>query len=598
MKRIIALLLSVVMLCSLAACTARQDGQTAKQAKDYSQVYAAIKKQYDNANATLRNDGVFYAADAQSTADAAVKEESSEYSGTNVQVEGVDEGDIVKTDGEYIYALSSGDIVIYKADGENSRKIGSIAASGENRWVSEMYICNNVLVLVKNEGGNIFICEDRAAADTEAETDKTIAEFYDVSDPSAPVLKGTVGQDGWLLTSRLYDGKLYLISTYTVWNEPDEDDPQTYVPSYYRNGKSSLADCDCISIAPGMNGASYVVASCYDVKSGEQTAQRSVLGAGTQLYMNESSLYLASSRYEETCSNERKEDMYTVKDHAVEQFTDITRINASDLTVAATGTVKGLLESQFSMDEYEGNLRLVTTREPERYTVYTDEKRGFENWEWPEDGEKSSNGLYILDGNLKQLAAVEGLAEDERVYSVRFDGDFVYFCTFRQVDPLFAVNVSDPNNPKILSQLKISGFSEYLHPWSDTRLFGLGNEADENSGAAEGLKLVMFDISDKANVTAKHTLNLGDSYSEALYNHKAILISPEKNLIAFGTDNKYLVFSYSDEGGFKQQASIDLGEDWCSSRGLYIGDCAYIVSDLGMKVLSMQSFEMICTAEL
>ena len=594
MKRIIALILSVVMLCSLAACTARQDGQTAKSIKDYSQVYAAIKKQYDDSG--LRS-AALYTSGADSAADAAVKEESSEYSGTNVQVEGVDEGDIVKTDGEYIYALSSGDIVIYKADGENSRKIGSIAASGENRWVSEMYICNNVLVLVKNEGG-YFICGDSVPDGTAAETEKTIAELYDVSDPSAPVLKGTVGQDGWLLTSRLYDGKLYLISTYTVWNEPDEDDPQTYVPSYYRNGKSGLAECDCISIAPGMSGASYVVAACYDVKSGEQTAQRAVLGAGTQLYMNESSLYLASSRYEETYSNERKEDVYTVKDYAGEQFTDITRINAADLTVAATGTVKGLLESQFSMDEYEGKLRLVTTQEPEHYTVYTDEKHGFENWEWPEEEEASSNGLYILDGNLKQLAAVEGLAEGERVYSVRFDGDFVYFCTFRQVDPLFAVNVSDPKNPKILSELKISGFSEYLHPWSDTRLFGLGNEADEDSGATEGIKLVMFDISDKENVTAKHTFNLGgDSYSEALYNHKAILVSPEKALIAFGAENKYLVFSYSDEGGFKQQASIDLGEYWGSSRGLYIGDCAYIVSDLGMKVLSMQSFETVCTVE-
>lgn len=594
MKRIIALILSVVMLCSLAACTARQDGQTAKSIKDYSQVYAAIKKQYDDSG--LRS-AALYTSGADSAADAAVNEESSEYSGTNVQVEGVDEGDIVKTDGEYIYALSSGDIVIYKADGENSRKIGSIAASGENRWVSEMYICNNVLVLVKNEGG-YFICGDSVPYGTAAETEKTIAEFYDVSDPSAPVLRDTVGQDGWLLTSRLYDGKLYLISTYTVWNEPDEDDPQTYVPSYYRNGESSLAECDCISIATGMSGASYVVAACYDVKSGEQTAQRAVLGAGTQLYMNESSLYLASSRYEETYSNERKEDVYTVKDYAGEQFTDITRINAADLTVAATGTVKGFLESQFSMDEYEGKLRLVTTQEPEHYTVYTDEKHGFENWEWPEEEEASSNGLYILDGNLKQLAAVEGLAEGERVYSVRFDGDFVYFCTFRQVDPLFAVNVSDPKNPKILSELKISGFSEYLHPWSDTRLFGLGNEADEDSGATEGIKLVMFDISDKENVTAKHTFNLGgDSYSEALYNHKAILVSPEKALIAFGAENKYLVFSYSDEGGFKQQASIDLGEYWGSSRGLYIGDCAYIVSDLGMKVLSMQSFETVCTVE-
>lgn len=597
MKRTIALLLSIVMLCSLAACAVQQGEQAAADFENYSQVYAAIKNRYDNAVIRYGSDTASPTS-FKNAADAAVRVVSEEYSGTNVQVEGVDEGDIVKTDGRYIYALSEGQIVIYKADGENSQKIGSIAASEENQWVCEMYICDNVLVVVKNKCGNIYICEDRAASETEQETEKALAEFYDVSDPSAPVLSRSVGQDGWLLTSRLYDGKLYLISSYTVWSEPDENDPQTYIPSFYRDGEKNLADCGCISIAPETQGTDYVVAAAYDVKSGDQTAQRSILGAGAQLYMNEGSLYLASGRYEETWSNERKEDVYTVKDYTGEHFTDITRINVSDLSVAGSGTVKGLLESQFSMDEYKGNLRLVTTQDPEHYTVYTDEKRGFENWEWPEEEEKSSNGLYILDGSLKQLAAVEGLAEGERVYSVRFEGGFVYFCTFRQVDPLFAVNVSDPKNPKILSELKISGFSEYLHTWSDTRLFGLGNEADEDSGATEGLKLVMFDISDKANVTAKHTLNLsGDSYSEALYNHKAILISPEKNLIAFGVENKYLVFTYSDAGGFKQQASIDLGEYYGGSRGLYIGDCAYIVSDLGMKVLSMQSFETIGTVE-
>lgn len=592
MKRIIALILSVAMLGCLAACTERQEGQTVKSVSEYSQVYAAIKEHYDASG--LR--GVTAYANSDGAAADADAEESGGYSKTNVQVEGIDEGDIVKTDGEYIYALSSGAVVIYKADGENSRRLGSIDAGDENSWVSEIYVCGDVLVLVKNEGG-YFICEDSVPYGTSADTAKTTAQFYDVSDPSAPALRGTVGQDGWLLTSRLYDGKLYLISSFTVWEEPDEDDPQTYVPSYYRDGAGSLAECDCISIAPGMQSADYVVMACYDVESGEQTAQRTVLGAGTQLYMNENSLYLASSRYEETWSNERREDVYTVKDYSAEQYTDITRINAADLTVAATGTVKGFLESQFSMDEYAGDLRLVTTQEPEHYTVYTDEKHGFENWEWPEEEEASSNGLYILDGDLKQLAAVEGLAEGERVYSVRFDGDYVYFCTFRQVDPLFAVDVSDPKNPKILSELKISGFSEYLHTWSDTRLFGLGNEADEDSGATEGLKLVMFDTSDKANVTVKHTLSLGDSYSEALYDHKAILISPEKGLIAFGTDSEYLVFSYSDENGFEQQASIDLGEYWGSSRGLYIGDCAYILSDLGMKVLSMQSFATLCTLE-
>ena len=164
MKKIIAFILSIVLLCSLAACTARQDGQTAKNIKGYSQVYAAIKKQYDDSG--LPSSAALYTSGADSSADAAVKEESREYSGTNVQVGGVDEGDIVKTDGEYIYALSSGDIVIYKADGENSRKIGSIAASGENRCVSEMYICDNVLVLVKNEGG-YFICEDSVPYGTE-----------------------------------------------------------------------------------------------------------------------------------------------------------------------------------------------------------------------------------------------------------------------------------------------------------------------------------------------------------------------------------------------------------------------------------------------
>lgn len=593
MKRYVALLLVAVMLCSLAACTGRKDdGQTAKEIRDYSQVYAAIKDGYMNGSVRAVN----YSAAKLSAADTAAPE-SAEHSGTNVQVEGIDEGDIVKTDGKYIYALCDDKVVIYKAGGANSSKIGSIESPAENGWIAEMYICDDILVLVSTNFGGCLFREDTTQADGEEETEKVTASIYDVSNPSAPVLKETLGQDGSLMTSRLYNGKLYLISSYIVWDAPDEDDPSTYVPSFYKGGSRSLASCDCISIAQ-MQSTAYAVAASYDVKSGSQLAQRSILGAGSQLYMNESSIYLASGRHEEKWSDERSEDVYTVRDYTGEQFTDITRINTADLSIAATGTVKGFLENQFSMDEYRGNLRLVTTYDPERYTVYTDEKRGFENWESPEDEENSSNGLYILDGSLKQLAAVEELAKGERVYSVRFDGDFVYFCTFRQIDPLFAVNVSNPKNPKILSELKISGFSEYLHPWSDKRLFGLGNEADANSGAVECLKLVMFDISDKANVTAKHSLKLSsDSYSEALYNHKALLISPEKNLIGFGAENKYLVFSYSDEDGFKQLASIDLGEYWGNLRGLYIGDCAYIVSDQGMKVLSMQSFEAIGTVE-
>lgn len=591
MKRIIAFVLSVVILCSLVACAAPQSKPAANNnAASYSELYAAVKKCHNGAERD-----VVYRGLTDDAAEAVKKENSADFSQTNVQVEGVDEGDIVKTDGEYIYTVSGGNVVIYKAAGAESEKLGAIEASEEGQYISELYICDNVLVLI---GNKYAICEDSAEYKAADDKEKTTAKFYDVSDPTAPKLMQTVGQDGWQLSCRLYDGKLYLISTYTVWSEPDESKPETFVPSFYRDGESIVADCKSITIAPEGESASYVVVSSYDVKSGQQLAQRSILGSGSMLYMNDRSLYLASPRFEETYSNERKEDVYTVSDYTSRMYTDITRVNVSDLTVAATGTVDGLLESQFSMDEYDGALRLVTTVDIDSYTVYKDEKHGFENWEPAEEEIKTTNSLYILDGSLNEISSVKGLAEDERVYSVRFDGAFVYFCTFRQIDPLFAVDVSNPKAPKILSELKISGFSEYLHPWSDTRLFGLGNEADTDTGAVSGMKLVMFDISDKANVTAKHTLKLDEDYSEALYNHKALLVSPEKNLIAFGAESKYVIFSYSDEEGFKKITEVDIGEDWNSSRGMYVGDFLYVVSDFGMKVLSMQNFETVGTVEL
>ncbi len=156
------------------------------------------------------------------------------------------------------------------------------------------------------------------------------------------------------------------------------------------------------------------------------------------------------------------------------------------------------------------------------------------------------------------------------------------------MDPLFAADLSDPTAPKILSALKISGFSEYLHNWSENRLFGLGNEADESDGWREGLKLVMFDTSDKANVTVKHTLVLDDaSYSEALYDHKAVFIDPVRNYIGFAAENTYYIFSYDDAAGFKLMYQFD-SDDWLgNTRGIRVGDNAYITTYNAMNVISM-----------
>ncbi len=176
--------------------------------------------------------------------------------------------------------------------------------------------------------------------------------------------------------------------------------------------------------------------------------------------------------------------------------------------------------------------------------------------------------------------------------------DCAYFCTFRNMDPLFAVDVSDPAAPKVLSALKISGFSEYLHPWDEGLLFGAGYEADETSGRRGTLKLVMFDTSDKADVTAK-TVEVTDlNYSEALDNHHAFLISLEKNLIAFPADDLYVIYGYDKARGFYPQAKLELeGWSW-NARGLFVDDMLYVVGENTVSVISLDGFQLVKTVEL
>ncbi len=564
MKKLIAASLCIALALGLCACRASQSA-----AGDYSAVYAAIKKCQSENQTTIRNDAADYEVEAFSQA-------QDSHSQTNVQVDGIDEGDLIKTDGSYIYYLDGKSLVIYEAAGENSRRTGSVTL-GEDVFAYNMYVEDGVLALIAGSYG----------AD-DSDRSCTTVYYYDVSDPANARLTASTGQDGWLMTSRLYDGRLYLVTSYYVEDETVRSKPETYVPQLYLNGASRLADGSCISIMPEPASTCYTVAAAYDMKSGALAAHRAVLGADGTVYMNKTSLYLSASRAEQETLRTYKESVYDVSECASGQYTDIMRLNVSDLSLAASGTVEGYLDSQFSIDEYKGSVRVVTTSTPSYWSVYTDAERGLESYKYDTERSMMSSNLYILDGQLNMLSSVEGLAENETVYSVRFDEDFVYFCTFRQVDPLFAADVSDPKAPKILSELKLSGFSEYLHKWSDDRLFGLGSEADEDSGMTEGLKLVMFDTSDKANVTVKNTLNLAeDSYTCALYDHTALLISPERNIIGFCTNESYLLFSYSDENGFEKRSETALGDNDASMRAAYVGEYAYIVSGSGMRVLDI-----------
>jgi len=531
---------------------------------------------------------------------------SSDFSHTNVQVDGIDEGDIVKTDGEYIYVIQNYKLIIYKADGAQTAQISSTAigsewketaqndrSSGSSQYPSEMFILGDRLAIISNSYSWLNYQEKDGIWHYENNSFISL-DIYDVSNPSAPQKITSLGQDGSLLASRLLGGKVYLVSNKYVYDY-NVDDPGTYVPNLYRDGVASLVDAKCIGIVPYANVTEYTVVSIYDLESAEILDTLALLGGGNTVYMNGDNLYLARSIFKTEESAPYTKSVYSVVDYTNTTSTGITRISLTEaaLTAQAECTVPGYLVDQFALDESSGYLRAVTTVSTDTYAVYTDNEFGFSNYKY---GESSTyNALYILDSALKVVGSIENLAKDEIVYSVRFSGDIGYFCTFRRVDPLFAADLSDPANPKILSALKISGFSNYLHSWSDGQLLGLGYEADEKEGATEGIKLVMFDVSDPANVSVQNTASVNAGWSVAMDNHKAILVDPAKNLFAFPADNRFLIYSYDEAKGFTLEADVTIADWSYNSRGLYIDNYIYILDSGVVYVLDMSTYAVAAT---
>jgi len=524
-------------------------------------------------------------------------DDGKDFSGTNTQVEGVDEGDIVKTDGDYIYILRNEELIIILADGADTKEVSRTRLSeggaldySKYNYAREIYINGDRLAIVCDayRVGNVGITY---SYDYYRDGSGTIIDIYDIADRNAPKRIAEVGQDGYFTASRMIGDTLCLITNYNVWSV-DEDDPETFVPALYRDGERELVSEGCLVICPPFNNTSYTVVTTYDINSGEAKSNQSVLGGGNNVYMNGSNLYVTRQEWSEEVGEPYQEDHYRVTKYSSAETTIITRFSfvGGKVSLISTGTVNGQLLNQFSLDEYNGYLRVVTTENDYSYTIYEDEKRGWSNYEYGDN--ESSNALYILNLDLITVSSITGLGRDERVYSVRFDGDVGYFVTFRQTDPLFTVDLADPFAPKVLSALKIPGFSQYLHVYGEGRLFGLGMDADPDTGWTNGMKLSMFDTSDKTNVTEKHMLKLDSTYSEALYNHKAILISPARDIIAFPTSNGYDVYGYSDDRGFYIRASIKGGEDWWgyNMRGLYIEDYAYICGTDGVSVFDMTDF--------
>ena len=309
---------------------------------------------------------------------------------------------------------------------------------------------------------------------------------------------------------------------------------------------------------------------------------------------------MSESQKQEYIAEMKNAEQEKIAKKEIDQTTTIIHkiaINNGAITYIARGDVPGILESQFSMDEYKNNLRVATTS-----NVYSTR------------GSYEYNNVYVLDSGMKTIGSLTHIAEQEKIYSTRFIGDRLYMVTFKRIDPFFVIDLATPTAPKILGKLKIPGYSDYLHPYDATHIIGVGKETGTNDWggvSTKGIKLALFDVSDVEHPTQIDKVEIGDAGSDsaALSDHKAFLFDKSKNLLViparvvkndvtvtdkYGTTQPNIwygayVFGLTPETGFVLKGTVEHGTGsdrsyWYGSsqnevkRSLYIGDVLYTLS--------------------
>ena len=543
-----------------------QEKQAKKQARMYSGETVSDGGEIASADSAAMDSGSAQNAAAYSGADSTG---TSGYSDTNVREESVGEADVVKTDGSRLYVMSGNRVEIVDIASEEMEEIAAVTVDPDS-YIRELYV----------EGSRMAVFYTQSKFTQEDGIEVRSREFactdvYDISDPSAPVKLNTFSQSGVYNTMRVKDGYAYVISSFY----PDTASPRSDVGAYVPSVQGGTLEADRIFMPEQEMGSEYTVITAFSLADPqEQTDSKAVFGSAGLCYVSSENIYVT-----ETC--------YDTDDTGMSR-TAVRKVAYHDgqLEGAAQAKVDGMLKDSFCIDEYNGYLRLVTT-------ITSD------NGVMPISGDSSaaepdsSNALYVLDGELQVTGEIRDLAPGETVYSARFMGDTGYFVTFRQVDPLFSVDLSDPASPQIIGELKIPGFSEYLHPYGEGLLLGIGMDVDEEGVTTEGVKLSMFDISDPGNVTEASVYVMEDMYgTDAAYDYKAVFADVEKNLFGFraygGNGDVYSVFSYDAAEGFRKVFSRELtyGGD---ARGLYAGERFYLVVGNTVESYTLSGFEKI-----
>ncbi|MBU1446190.1 beta-propeller domain-containing protein [Patescibacteria group bacterium] len=471
---------------------------------------------------------------ATKTAGAVAEESegSAEYSTTNVQVEGVDEADIVKTDGKYIYVVKGDTVRVIDAYlPDKMRELDAVTFGDENFHPEEMYVDGDKLVVI---GGSYYAypypLRDNLGIARYPYYGGSLSKVYifDISDKTNIIEFRTLEFEGDYSQSRKVDDMVYVVfNRYAFYAFDDILEADEIMPRYKDGEEESEPICGCgdVKYIPNIESSNYMIVVGIPINDKDAKIQKEVmLGTSENIYSSRDNLYVASTSWSYRSSNTSTN---------VYKFA----LNDNDIEYVSKGRVPGTILNQFSMDEYDGYFRIATTQG--------------NSW----DG-TSRNNVYTLDGDMNIAGKLEGIAPGESIYSMRFMGDRGYMVTFKKIDPFFVLDLSNPNYPTILGKLKIPGYSDYLHPYDENHIIGFGkdtvipSELDAESRSIDfewyqGMKIAMFDVTDVENPVQLHTEIIGDRGTDSplLSDHKALMFDKEKGLMAFPV----MVYELADE---------------------------------------------------
>ncbi len=540
---------------------------------------------------------------------------NTDYSNTNIQVQGVDEADLVKTDGKYIYSISQNRLLITDTTVEGNNIVTTLFKDEKVNPIEMMLDGKHLTVICRKVEYNTYDgTKDMRSIMPYYNSNVTIVNVYDISDVKNVVKLKTVEMDGNYLTSRKVGNSVYVITNKYVVNNESVD----IRPMYKIDNVEKIIDYDKIFYFPGTNCSTYTMIGVIDLSNASINADvTSYLSSAQNVYMSLENLYITAI----TGINNRT----FIRDDEYMSSTSIYKFSIKNdkIEFIARAELKGTTLNQFSMDEYNGYFRVTLNN-------------------------SKDNSLYVLDKNMNVIGKITGIAQGEKIYSTRFIKDRAYVVTFKTVDPLFVIDLKDPINPKILGELKIPGYSSYLHEYDENHIIGIGQDTTEvydkdKTGKIintryiiNGMKMAIFDVTDVNNPVQQFSMKIGNknTYSDVLYNHKSFLFSKEKNLLAFPIDvygsdvsiqtgdtrsevllpnstNRFqglIVYNIDLKNGFTEKGRIthydeknkNYSYDYLNNikRGIYINDILYTVSESKIKANDLNSLKELYSLNL